>query len=255
VIARTEADLRAKAEELSEVIMRGEQTAQLTYRMEALDALNAYAQPTGGGGGAGGGARAFGGGGGGAGQAGRFNGGAEVLAHDGQAVSNMLTRPSDRAAREYLEGRYGVPAPKPSKPREAVPGATVGTPPRTSSQIQLTRSVKRACLVSQPLNVSSDENPVSSLCFINSQLVPVRRGGGAAQAHQVRHHRAARVHPAQGDAAGPVRREAAADRGGRQHHRGVRLGQPGVHRQAGRPGGDAGAVGLYEVNSVETHSL
>jgi len=54
----------------------------------------------------------------------RFNAG-DQLARDGQAVANMLTRPSDQAARGYIEHRYGVPAPSPSQPREAVPGNTV----------------------------------------------------------------------------------------------------------------------------------
>ena len=107
------------------MIMRGEQTAQLTYRMEKLESYASEGGYDAGGSGRGGShTHAFGTSK--SSQRDRFNGGdGGSLARDGQAVSSMLTKPSDRAAREYIEQRYGVPAPQPSRPREAVPGATV----------------------------------------------------------------------------------------------------------------------------------
>lgn len=111
VIARTEADLRAKAEELSEVIMQGERAAQLEYRMERLDAYAAGPAPSGKSGGAYAAAasRSHAFGSTKPTQKDRFNSSVgDDLARDGRAVASMMTRPSERAAREYLEvGRRG----------------------------------------------------------------------------------------------------------------------------------------------------
>jgi hypothetical protein len=107
--------------------MRGEQEAQLQHRADKLDAYAteavsaAHAAKA---------RHAFGSAK--SNQRERFNAG-DQLARDGQAVANMLTRPSDQAARGYIEHRYGVPAPSPSQPREAVPGWARQTLPATSS--------------------------------------------------------------------------------------------------------------------------